>query len=651
MSGQATAQEKADTAGKDEFLSEASEAIRQGDWASLEEVCVKYAATHNHCAEVDFLRALAAFAEEDFVDALTLAEAAFEWDSNVQEFAEFLAIINILLGDINRSVYYAKLATALPSSEKIKALLPDTLPRYSEKFFQVEETPLLKRAFAAASLGNWADSEHWFRQQIAYDMTEVEAYRGLVNCLFIQGRFRDAAEVLRGARHVAPDDADLASMLGRALTEIGSYSEGQACHRAAISLSNQDAEIAAHAITDLWANPEEDPAAITAAFDQWGQTYSSVLTESSSARPPEDKETLIIGYLVGPTARRRNSPYLADILSHHKQDRFLCIGFGYGSLTNKENIPFQKCFDTWHDIRGMDPITFGSMVGAERVDILVDLCGFTRPDLLIAFGQRLAPLQISAFGAPSGTGLACMDALLTDAFVNRDGGEADACRLKRFNLEHGSIIAGLPEDEPLSDQEEQETGGFVFAADASQGEINPATVELWARVLREVPESTLVLMDHDFRDEGSAANLVNLFGDFGLSHRVDIVSAENSLELFQGADVCLTPIQSMRHEVVVDALWAGVPVVCFAGSGMHSRLPGSILHFAGLADDMVAESSDDFVAKAVSWAEDAARRMQLAEGIREKLKSAPLFDAKVRVQNLEAAFESLWSEACGKGDS
>jgi len=131
MKQQATAQEKADAAGKDEFLSEAAEIIQAGDWAGLENACVEYAAMHNHCGEVDFLRALAAFAEEDFVDALTLAGAAFEWDSKVSEFAEFLAILHVLVGDINTSVYYAKMATAIPSSEQIKALLPDSFPKYS----------------------------------------------------------------------------------------------------------------------------------------------------------------------------------------------------------------------------------------------------------------------------------------------------------------------------------------------------------------------------------------------------------------------------------------------------------------------------------------------------------------------------------------
>ena len=632
---------------KEEFLNRADEHIKESDWKSLEDLCVNFAAAAGHCGEVDFLRSLAAFAEEDFVDALALAEAAFEWDSNISEYAEFLAILHILVGDIAKSVYYAKMASAVPSSRPIHDLLPDTLPKYSEKFLKVEEDPLLKRAFVAAAQGKWGDAEHWFRQQVAYNMTVLDAYRGLANCLFIQGRFRDATEALRAARHIAPDDAEFASLLGRALTETGEYAESQALHRAAMDLAPDDAEFAADALIGLWANPEENTEVITAAFAEWGARFG--LKQSSRARPrvAEDHDTLIIGYLVGPLGRWRNGPFIADVISHHRRERFLSVGFGYGALTSPQNIPFQKSFDTWHDIRGMDPITFGSMVAAERIDILVDFCGFTTPDLLVAFGQRLAPVQISAFGAPSGTGLAEMDALLTGEFVSK-GVAKSAYRETLVNLKEGNFFVGLPEgDGSLSmDRDSGDEYGLNFVSDASFGEINPLSVETWAKILHAVPDSMLILMDHDSRDEENSKRLVNLFGDFGLAHRVDIVTADTSFALFQNADVCLMPLQSMRPDVVCDALWAGAPVISYAGSGIHSRLDGAILHHLGLADEMVAETLEDYVAKALDWAGDQGRRRHFAEEIRGRMKESSFLSPLRRAADLEKAYEALWKKAC-----
>lgn len=632
---------------KEEFLNRAGEHIKESDWKALEDLCVTFTAAAGHCGEVDFLRALAAFAEEDFIDALMLAEAAFEWDSNILEYAEFLAILHILVGDIAKSVYYAKMASAVPSNQQIHDLLPDTLPKYSEKFLNVEENPLLKRAFAAAAQGRWGDAEHWFRQQMAYDMTVLDAYRGMANCLFIQGRFRESTEVLRAARHVAPDNAGFASLLGQALTETGEYAEGQALHRAAMDLAPDDAEMAANALINLWPDPERNADEITTAFAEWGERFGLKQGRHLASRVAEDRDTLIIGYLIGPLGRWRSGPFMADVISHHRRQRFLCVGFGYGALTKPQNIPFQKSFDTWHDIQGMDPITFGSMVAAERIDILVDLCGFTTPDLLVAFGQRLAPVQISAFGAPSGTGMAEMDALLTDEFISK-GVKKSAYRENLINLKEGSFFVALPEEDgPLSvDRESEDESGLNFVSDASMGEINPLTVETWAKIIHAVPDSTLLLMDQDSRNEENSKRLVNLFGDFGLAHRVDIVTADNSFALFQDADIALMPLQFMRPDLVCKALWAGIPAISYAGSGIHNRLDGGILHHLGLGNEMVAETLDDYVAKALDWAADQDRRRHFATEIRGRMKESSFLNPLKRAAGLEKVYEALWKKAC-----
>ncbi len=649
MNRRASGQAKPSDKEKEKFLGRAGECIKENDWKALENLCATFAAAAGHCGEVDFLRALAAFAEEDFIGALVLAEAAFEWDSNILEYAEFLAILHILVGDIAKSVYYAKMASAVPSSRPIHDLLPDDLPKYSEKFLKVEEAPLLKRAFSAAAQGQWLDAEHWFRQQIAYDMTVLDAYRGLANCLFIQGRFRDATEALRAARHIVPDDAEFASLLARALTETCEYAEGRALHRTAMDLDPDDLEVAANAVIDLWPNPEGDAEAITAAFAGWGDRFGLKHGNRFQPRLAEDRDTLIIGYLVGPLGRRRNGSFIADVLSHHRRQRFLSVGFGSGALTSPQNIPFQKSFDTWHDIRGMDPITFGSMVAAERIDIMVDLCGFTTPDLLVAFGQRLAPVQISALGAPSGTGLAEMDALLTDKFVSK-GVAKSAYRETLVNLDEGSFFIGLPEmDGSLSrdrDGESEDEYGLNFASDASLGEINPLTVETWAKILHAVPASTLLLMDHNSRNGENSKRLVNLFGDFGLAHRVDIVTSDTSFALFQDADVCLMPLQFMRPDIVCDALWAGAPAISYAGSGMHGRLDGGILHHLGLGNEMVGETPGEYVAKALDWAGDLDRRRHFAAEIRGRMKEKSFFNPAKRAADLEKAYEALWKKAC-----
>ncbi|HEC90410.1 MAG TPA: hypothetical protein ENI55_01955, partial [Alphaproteobacteria bacterium] len=116
--------------------------------------------------------------------------------------------------------------------------------------------------------------------------------------------------------------------------------------------------------------------------------------------------------------------------------------------------------------------------------------------------------------------------------------------------------------------------------------------------------------------------------------------------LFQDADVCLMPLQSMRPYIVCDALWAGAPVISYAGDGIHSRLDGGILHHLGLGNEMVGETPGDYVAKALDWAGDQDRRRHFAAGIRDRMKKESFLDPAKRVADMEKVYEALWKKAC-----
>ena len=652
MTQKALSGNRATSSDKEHFLGLLADQIARNDWKKVKETCKTFAEAVDYSAEIPFIHALTAFAEEDFVGAISFAEDAFKVDSNVRQFADFLAVLYVLVGELTKSLYYAKLATALPSVECIQNLISEDMPRLSEEFLQVKKQPLLRRAIAALGQRRWLEAEHWFRQEIEFDAGNLEAYKGLANCLSVQGRCRDGIEALRAARHLAPEDPEIASQLGTSLMVVGEFAESRACHRWAMAADEGDAGIHAQALMDLLADPAVNPKDHAMAFRHWGERFG-VDIESAAARPLDlSKERFIIGYFVGPLGRRKHGPAISKILAAHNQDRFLCVGFGYGQLTDELNIPFQKSFDSWHNVQTMDPITLGSMIAAERVDIMVDLCGFVTPALLTAFGQRMAPIQITGLGSPFGTGLAGMDALLTDQFLDPEGGDSSLYKENPAFLESGSLILGLPAADDKSsasggasenDSEEHE---LTFAADAPLGELTPNTVAAWSRILHAMPDAKLILANHDFHTEANAARLVELFGDFGVAHRVDVIKEPDSVAFFRFGDICLLPLHTLRPDIVVNALAAGLPVICPAGTGRHTRQVGSVLCHLGLGGDMVASTDDDYVELALGWARDERRRREFGGGIGERMQSAPFFDPAVRASELEKAFESLWRQTC-----
>jgi predicted O-linked N-acetylglucosamine transferase (SPINDLY family) len=90
-----------------------------------------------------------------------------------------------------------------------------------------------------------------------------------------------------------------------------------------------------------------------------------------------------------------------------------------------------------------------------------------------------------------------------------------------------------------------------------------------------------------------------------------------------------------------DALASALPVLTLKGSTLASRAAESLLRAAGLPE-LIAQDPGAFVSEASNLALDPARLALYRSRLAANRGSAPLFDTRARVRELEKAFiESL----------
>ena len=63
---------------------------------------------------------------------------------------------------------------------------------------------------------------------------------------------------------------------------------------------------------------------------------------------------------------------------------------------------------------GLDDDALADLIRTDRIDILVDLVGHMRGHRLLAFARKPAPIQVTAWCEPNGTGLKTMDYIFAD---------------------------------------------------------------------------------------------------------------------------------------------------------------------------------------------------------------------------------------------
>ena len=91
----------------------------------------------------------------------------------------------------------------------------------------------------------------------------------------------------------------------------------------------------------------------------------------------------------------------------------------------------------------------------------------------------------------------------------------------------------------------------------------------------------------------------------------------------------------------------GVPVITLAGRTAVGRAGVSILSNVGLPE-LIAETPEHYVARALEWAGDLARLARVRSGLRERMRSSALMDGPRYAADVEAAFREMWKTWCAK---
>jgi len=274
------------------------------------------------------------------------------------------------------------------------------------------------------------------------------------------------------------------------------------------------------------------------------------------------------------------------------------------------------------------------------------LNGHTEGSRMGICALRPAPVQVSYLGFPGTTGANFIDYVIVDEIVC----PADHAPWYAEHLvymphcymvtDHGQSISAKP-------GEKQEVGlprdAFVFCSFNQAYKIDKATVDLWIKILEEVPQGVLWLQQVS---ETAQRNLRKAAEDRGIqADRIvfaeKLPSKGDHLARLSLADLVLDTVAFNGHTTTTDALWAGIPVVTLQGSHFASRVSSSILTAIGLPE-LVTHSTKDYQALAIELATNPGALTKIQDKLLENRLKAPLFDTPRFVKNLEKAYKEMW---------
>jgi predicted O-linked N-acetylglucosamine transferase (SPINDLY family) len=290
------------------------------------------------------------------------------------------------------------------------------------------------------------------------------------------------------------------------------------------------------------------------------------------------------------------------------------------------------------------------LVRRDQIDILVDLTMHMANSRLLVFARKPAPVQVSWLAYPGSTGLSAIDYRLSDPYLDLPGMDESIYSEKTIRLPDSFWCYDPLEGReiPVNSLPALETGLITFGCLNNFCKVNDSVLDLWARVMRPVENSRLLVLAH----QGSGRQRVrDRLAQEGIDpSRIEFASHQahrHYLELYHRIDLGLDTFPYNGHTTTCDASWMGVPTVSLVGQTGVGRGGLSILSNIGLPE-LVGHSQEQYVHIATELARDIPRLIDLRSTLRQKKEQSPLMDAPRFARNIEAAYRQMWQTWCNE---
>jgi predicted O-linked N-acetylglucosamine transferase (SPINDLY family) len=187
--------------------------------------------------------------------------------------------------------------------------------------------------------------------------------------------------------------------------------------------------------------------------------------------------------------------------------------------------------------------------------------------------------------------------------------------------------------------------GLVFCCFNAHYKITAEVFAIWMRLLKQIPESVLWLLDDN---AVSKRNLCNAAMEQGIEAARLVFATRmahaDHLARHRHADIFLDTTPTNAHTTASDALWAGLPVITCRGTTFMSRVSASLLHAVGLSELVTADFAE-YEKLALELALNSARLSAIKSKLLEGREQFPLFDSARFCRHLESAFFSIWQRS------
>ena len=483
-----------------------------------------------------------------------------------------------------------------------------------------------------------------FKKAISINPNHFKAYNNLGNVFKDQNKLDEAIKSYTKALYIKPDFAAARSQKFYQQAQISDWLAIEKEKSFLIDLGIIGQYIPPLSVLSL----EDAPDRHKLRSENYAREMFPKNMQTRHVKPSHIPECLRIGYFSADFRKHPVSYLISKVIECHDRNKFKVFGY---SIAASEMDTMRKLlmgsFDVFRDLDGLNDGEILKLIRNDKIDIAVDLTGYTKNNRCTIFSHRAAPIQINYLGYPGTMGVDFMDYIIADRnLIPKD--------FERFYSEkpiHLPHHYQAQNDElEISDEIPTRTRlglpeqGFVFCAINNSYKITKREFDIWMRLLKKIDGSVLWLLE---TNKWAKENLQKAALACGIIPERLVfakkVSHEIYLAQFRQADLFLDTFNYNAGATASNALWAGLPVLTKTGKSYTARMASSLLNSIGLPE-LITTSELEYESIALKLAQNSDQ----LESIKAKLAinriTMPLFKTKLFTRHLENGYQQAYQK-------
>ncbi|MGJ5020454.1 tetratricopeptide repeat protein [Bradyrhizobium oligotrophicum] len=507
---------------------------------------------------------------------------------------------------------------------------------------------LAQRGRAYQEMGKFDQAEADFDAALALEPLLEEALCGKATVTLVHGNIALAISVINKVLAQNPDSEIAWTLLGVCAAAQGDTATAIEHYDRALAIRPNHEDAITKKIFALDFLPDTGVERLQEARRYWWDAIGSRLERRAlGVRNIDPDRRLVVGYVSSDFRDHSAAFAFLPLLRHHDRNKFEILAYSCSPMKDAKTDLCRSLVDRFVDASLWGDDKLADQIQADKVDILVDLSGHSAGHRLTMFARKPAPVQVSAVGSVTGTGLPVMDYLLADP-VTIPPAVRHLFAEKIYDLP-SLITIEPPPPIPPSPLPMLRNGHVTFGVFNRIEKMSEPALRLWSQLMAATPGSIIVVKNHSMGDPLLRDRLVARFVAHGITaDRVRCAgktTRQEHLAMFAEIDISLDPFPQNGGISTWESLQMGVPVVTKLGSGPAARAGGAIAKAVGL-DAWVAENDDGYLAIALKFCSRPAELAALRAELPAMISHSAAGNGALYTQHVEQGYRTFWRDYC-----